>query len=60
MMLVGQEALRYRAYLASAWELVKDRVLQASVACWRRLGCHRLQHASWTLLILEGWVFRLP
>ena len=33
MMLVGQEASEYRAYLASAWELVIDRVLQASGAC---------------------------
>ena len=59
MMLVGQEALRYRAYLASAWELVID-LLQASDACWRRWGCHLRQHVSWTLLILEGWASRLP
>lgn len=33
MMLVDQEASEFRAYLASAWELVIDRVLQASDAC---------------------------
>lgn len=59
MMLVGQEASEYRAYLASAWELVID-LLQASDACWRRWGCHLRQHVSWTLLILEGWASRLP
>jgi len=60
MMLVGQEASEYRAYLASAWELVIDRVLQASDACWHRLDCHLRRHASWMQLNLEGWAFRLP